>query len=160
MKNLIKVFLFSLIMIGIFTLFSTSYIPPVVPEPPPEARPLKVTGLTLEEFVLVGKKIFDGTGGCMLCHDPKIKRAPEITTSVRNAAKTIELSSYSGVAKNAEEYLIESLVNPSAYVTPGYGVEGGSPMIGFSESLSEAEILALVAYLQRLSGVEVSVKIP
>ena len=66
---------------------------------------------------------------------------------------------------SAEEFLYDSLVEPSAFVVAGFGVAGTndtiSPMPGAKESaigLSETEIKAVIAYLQQLSGVEVTVK--
>ena len=71
---------------------------------------------------------------------------------------------YKGEATDLASYLHESMVDPSAYVVPGFGKAGAkSPMpsvSGGSIGFSEAETLAVIAYLQDAGGVEVTVEIP
>jgi nitric oxide reductase subunit C len=52
---------------------------------------------------------------------------------------------YSGVATNAEEYIRESIVDPKAFIVPGYGITS-HPMPAY-DFLSEDQILALVEML-------------
>jgi hypothetical protein len=74
---------------------------------------------------------------------------------------------YKGGAEDLEAYLVESLVEPSAFVVAGFGKKGTndaeSPMPNVaagSIGLSEAEVSAVVAYLQDQAGAEVTVEIP
>ena len=66
-----------------------------------------------------------------------------------------------------EAYLLESMLQPSAYVVAGFGNVGSndteSPMpaaSGGSARLSGAEISAVIAYLQDRWGLDITVTIP
>lgn len=164
MNNFLKVALFSLLIIGVYTLYSVKIIPPITPEEPPREE---VTGKpkTVEELVALGEQVYNGKGACSLCHSPVAGRAPLLENAAVVAADRIKEKGYNGKAVDAEGYLFESLSDPSAYVVPGFGLAGTndkvSPMPAVQASaigLSETEIKAVVAYLQQLAGVEVTVK--
>lgn len=164
MNNFLKVAIFSLVIIGVYTLYSVKIIPPIAPEAPPMEE---ATGepKTTEELVALGEQVYNGKGACALCHSPVAGRAPLLENSAVVAADRIKEQGYSGKAVDAEGYLYESLAEPSAYVVPGFGLAGSndkvSPMPAVRSSaigLSATEIKAVVAYLQSLSGVEVTVK--
>jgi len=140
MKNFLKVTLFSLLLISLFSLYSNYGIPEIQPAPPPTEEKLDLGSMTMEQFVAVGEKIVNGKGTCTLCHNA-LGRAP----------------------------LLEKLVTlkPSVYVVVGFGKAGSndteSPMpdvTGGAIDLSEAEIGAVIAYLQDMGGAEVTVEIP
>lgn len=83
------------------------------------------------------------------------------------AAERLKDPRYKGGASGSAEYILESMVNPSAYVVAGFGVTGTndtqSPMPDVSKGaigLNEAELKAVSAYLQNLAGVDVTVEIP
>lgn len=159
-----KVALFSLIIIGVYTLYSVKIIPPITPEEPPREE-VTDEPKTVEELVALGEQVYNGKGACALCHSPVAQRAPLLENSAVVAADRIKEKGYKGKAIDAEGYLFESLSEPSAYVVPGFGLAGTkdtvSPMPAVQASaigLSEIEIKAVVAYLQHLSGVEVTVK--
>lgn len=166
MNNFLKVVIFSLALIGVFTAFSIWYIPPITPEPPPESAPVPVA-LDTEGLVRLGEEVFTGKGACTLCHDPVAGRAPELDDIASTAGKRLTDTRYAGSAKDAAGYIRESLMSPSAYVVAGYGVAGSadarspmpaadSPEIG----LAPVEVEAVIAYLQRRAGVEVTAKAP
>lgn len=166
MTNFLKVSGFSLLMIGGFTAFSNFGIPQIKPEPPPAEEKLDLGAMTIEQFVALGGKIYHGKGTCTLCHNA-MGRAPMLDRIANVAAETLKNPSYKGGAKTVEEYLHESLVKPSAFVPAGFGKAGTndveSPMpdvSGGGIGLSEAEIAAVIAYLQESSGGEVTVAIP
>lgn len=166
MKNFIKVSGFSLLMIGGFAAYSNFGIPQIKPEPPPVEEKLELGAMTMEQFVALGGKIYNGKGTCTLCHNA-MGRAPMLDRIGPVAAETLKSTNYKGTAKTIEEYLHESLVKPSAYVVAGFGKAGSndseSPMPDVSAGgigLSEAEIAAVIAYLQESSGSEVTVAIP
>jgi hypothetical protein len=94
-------------------------------------------------------------------------RAPLLEESAIVAEERLADAGYAGTAESVEDYLYESLAEPSAYVVAGYGKAGTgdteSPMPNILTGrigLSEVEARAVVAYLQDLSGVEVTVEIP
>jgi mono/diheme cytochrome c family protein len=164
MSNFLKVALFSLFIIGIYTLYSVKIIPPITPEAPPKEE-ASSEPVTVDELIALGEQVYNGKGACALCHSPVAGRAPLLENVAVLAEDRIKEKDYKGKAVNAEGYLYESLAEPSAYVVPGFGLAGTndkvSPMPAVQASaigLSETEIRAVVAYLQHLSGVEVTVK--
>lgn len=165
MNNFIKVALFSLFIIGVYTLYSVKIIPPITPEAPPREEAAGEPE-TVEELVALGEQVYNGKGACALCHSPVAGRAPLLENSAVVAEDRIKDKAYRGKAATAEEYLFESLENPSAFVVPGFGAPGTSdtvsPMPAVIESaigLNRTEIKAVVAYLQHLAGVEVTVRL-
>jgi mono/diheme cytochrome c family protein len=140
----LKVVLFTLIVIGIFTYYANS-IPQLESRPPKELS-LSKENLTPEALVQAGKDIFYGKGTCALCHaiGEKGPRAPDLA-GIGARAATRE------PGKSAKDYLIESLINPTAYVVEGYPPimpAVNKPPI----SLNPTEILAVVAFLESLGG--------
>lgn len=165
MNNFIKVALFSLFVIGVYTLYSVKIIPPITPEAPPREE---VAGVpeTVEELISLGEQVYNGKGACALCHSPVAGRAPLLENSAIVAEDRIKEKGYKGKATTAEEYLFESLEDPSAFVVPGFGAPGTndtvSPMPAVVESaigLNRTEIKAVVAYLQQLAGTDVTVRL-
>ncbi len=74
---------------------------------------------------------------------------------------------YKGEATNSGEYIYESLVKPSAFVVKTFGKAGTndevSPMPDVSTGsvgLSDAELKAVVAYLEDKAGMDITVEIP
>ncbi|MBF0169713.1 MAG: c-type cytochrome [Nitrospinae bacterium] len=163
---LIKIVLASLIIIMGFAGYTTWGIPLIVPEAPPVEEVL--TGdITMEQYIAMGEKIYLGKGTCTLCHTAVGGRAPVLDTVAAAAAERIADAGYKGKATNAEEYIHESMVETSAYVVPGFGKPGTndtvSPMPDVSKGaigLSPVELNAVIAYLQSLGGVDVTVQLP
>ena len=76
MNNFAKVILFSLIVILAFVLFANVYIPHIQPSPPPAEETIDVGAMTMDKFIALGDKVFNGKGTCTLCHNAVVKRAP------------------------------------------------------------------------------------
>lgn len=167
MKNLLKVVLFSLLTIGFFAGFANYGIPRIESAPPPKEEKLDLSGMTMDGFIALGDRIFNGKGTCTLCHNAVGGRAPMLDRVAVVSGERLKDSRYQGDAKDAESYIYESMIRPSAYVVVGFGKSGSqdteSPMPVISGSgigLSEVEINAVIAYLQELSGVEITVEVP
>lgn len=167
MSHFLKVVAFSLLVIALFAGFSNFGVPQIEPAPPPTEERMELGAMTMDQFVALGRKLFEGKGTCTLCHNPVGGRAPALERAAALAAERLKDARYKGRAKSVEDYLHESLVAPSAFVVAGFGKAGTndteSPMpdaSGGSIRLSEPELQAVVAYLQDLGGVEVTVKIP
>lgn len=167
MNNFLKVTAFSLFLIGVYTFFSDKLIPPITPEAPPKDEEVTAGSMTVEDFIRLGEKVFNGKGACTLCHNPVGGRAPSLDGIIKKAGGTIKEAGYRGGAKSAEEYVRESMANPSAYVVPGFGVTGSndkvSPMPDVRAGeigLSEVEIDSVIAYFQSAGGFEVTVGPP
>jgi cytochrome c551/c552 len=166
MKNFVKVALFSLLVISGFWGFSNFGIPQIKPADPPGEEKVDLGAMTMEQFIALGKKNFDGKGTCTLCHN-SLGRAPMLDKVGAVAAERMKDPRYKGSAKTVEEYLMESLVKPSAFVVAGFGKAGTndteSPMpdvTGGGIGFNEAEVKAVIAYMQDSSGSEVTVEIP
>lgn len=164
--ELLKILATSLVVIVGFVGYATYGIPLVVPEAPPVEE--KLTGaLTMDQFLALGKKVYDGKGTCTLCHNPVGGRAPLLDTVGSVANDRLKDARYKGKAKNGAEYIHESMVDPSAFVVTGFGKPGTndtvSPMPDVSKGaigLNPVEIDAVIAYLQSNAGVEVTVALP
>src|SRR3990172_7753913 len=125
MKTFLKLLAVCAIVLAAYTLYPMS-LPQQRAEPPPLEE--KIGALTMDKFIEIGKDIFDGKrggfGGCILCHDPKLGRAPVLVNMNSVSEKRLKDPRYKGKAKNVEEYLRESMMEPSAYVVRDYGVAG------------------------------------
>lgn len=69
------------------------------------------------------------------------------------AGSHVKAPDYHGKGTDAASYIRESILDPSAYVVPGptYSSKGQSMMPpGFAQSLTPAQVDAIVAYLMTL----------
>ncbi len=167
MKTFLSVVVFSLLVIGFFSAYSTYGIPQIQPAPPPVEEKLDLGAMTTAQFVALGGRIYEGKGTCTLCHNPVGGRAPLLEEAVALAEERLADVRYQGSATDIAGYLYESMAEPSAYVVAGFGKAGTddtvSPMPNILTGrigLSEVEVRAVIAYLQDLGGVEVTIEIP
>jgi len=166
MKNFLRVVMFSLITISFFWGFANYGVPKIEPAAPPTAEKLDLGSMTMEQFIALGDKLYNGKGTCTLCHN-ELGRAPMLDKIGRVGPERLADTRYQGEAKDIETYLYESMTKPSAFVVAGFGKAGTndteSPMpdvSGGSIGFSEEETLAVIAYLQDIGGAEVTVSIP
>ncbi len=140
----VKVGVFSLLVMGIYTYYANS-IPQIQSEPPEEIS-LEEGKVTPEQLARIGEQIFEGKGTCTICHrvGQVGARAPDLAgVGARAAARKPGVS--------AMAYLVESLLNPGAYVVEGFPKimpKIDRPPIG----LNRSEIWAVVAFLESLGG--------
>ena len=167
MRSFLKVAVFAIALIGLYTLFASVYVPQITPEPPPKDISAPAGPMTMEQFISLGESIFRGKGSCTLCHNSVGGRAPSLDNIAVTAKERLKDSRYKGRATDAEGYIYESMTDPSRYVVQGFGVAGTddtvSPMPdvrGGAIGLTEFEIRAVIAYLERACAVPVTVKIP
>lgn len=120
---------------------------------PPGARPTEPGS----DPRALGENIFrSATPACNACHStaPGADMAgPTLSGLVQRAEQVIASDEYQGSATDVEGFIYESIVEPSAYLTPGamYSAGGVSFMpTNYGESLSEEELQQLVAYLASL----------
>lgn len=166
MGQFFKVVAFMVVTIGLFAAYSNLGIPQIEPSPPQVEEELDLGSMSMEQFVALGERTFSGKGTCTLCHND-LGRAPTLAEIGEKAQQHLEDPDYAGGAENIEEYLMESLLKPSAYVVAGFGKAGSndteSPMpdvSGGSIALSVPELSAVVAFLQDNGGFEITVEIP
>ncbi|WP_457647426.1 c-type cytochrome [Profundibacter sp.] len=148
-------------------------LPQVVPD---TSEPVEVSteGLDMEGMIALGETIYKGKGTCTLCHNG-MGRAPDTLEMDMAATFPERLADprYKGVAagkdgaKAIEDYIIESMKEPSAFVVAGFGKKGTndteSPMPIVDKApieLSSVEMNAVTAFLQDLAGLEPTVPLP
>lgn len=157
-RNFAKVALFSLIVIGCYTLFASVYAPQTANVTQDEAAP--AAALSAKELARLGARIYNNKGACALCHEGSGTRAPRLDAVAGVFAERIKEPLYKGFAKNIDEYIVESMLRPSVYVVKGYGAKGSndtvSPMPDVSKEpigLTGAEVRAVVEFLKSRAGV-------
>jgi mono/diheme cytochrome c family protein len=144
MGNNLKVFALVIVLIGFYTLVA-NMIPQVQSEVPEELS--FEGGVTPEQLVTAGQQLFEGAGGCTACHGLGT-RAPNLLTDEAGTG-TIGVRCAKRVAgEDCKAYLHHSLIEPTAFVVPGY-----QPIMpDMRRTLSGAQIWALVAYLESQGG--------
>ncbi|MBI5327732.1 MAG: c-type cytochrome [Deltaproteobacteria bacterium] len=167
MKTFLKVVIFSVAVILFYAFYANVMIPQVRPAPPPAEAKLDMGSLTMEQFIHMGDEIFHGKGTCELCHNPVGGRAPLLDQVGKIAEERIKDPRYKGKAKTGEEYIRESMKEPSTFVVAGFGVKGTndtqSPMPVVTSGaigLKDFEVDAVIAYFQQKAGVTVTVQLP
>lgn len=166
MRVLAKIVGFGLALTFVFT--GVANLLPQVQGEAPEETTVDVGSLTMDDFIRLGEDLFKGKGTCALCHN-NMGRAPDLLALnvVDAAASRIVDERYEGGASDAAGYIHESMIEPSAYVVPGFGKKGTddreSPMPPIDQvpiELSEIEIDAVIAFLESKDGHTVTVALP
>src|SRR5438093_10527918 len=146
----VKASLFALAIMGSYTYFANSI--PQIESKPPQELSLEGGNVTPAQLVRAGEEIFKPKGTCEICHGigQAGTRAPDLA-GVGSRAATRK------PGMTAKAYLIESLIQPGAFIVPGYppimpAVD--KPPIG----LNRSELWALTAFLESL-GSTVDVKL-
>jgi mono/diheme cytochrome c family protein len=126
-------------------------------EHPPEELEIGVETDT-DTLVGMGETLLKGKGGCLLCHkitEQGNTRGPDLRGVGGRAGRRKP-------GLGAEAYLVESLVDPGAYVVAEFAASGGTTIMPAADQppadLSATELKALVAFLQSLGG-EITVEI-
>jgi mono/diheme cytochrome c family protein len=96
--------------------------------------------LSQEQLVAMGEQLFNSV--CSACHKAQNSVGPAFTGMAQRAATRI-----SGVT--AEEYIRQSILDPSAYIVPGFS--DVMPK-NFAQQYSDTQINALIAYIMAKSG--------
>src|SRR5262249_4219384 len=148
MKTFLKVFAFNVVVIAFF-LYVGNSIPQLGQDPPKEL--VLAADAPVEDFIKAGQDIFYGKGTCALCHEigKKGERCPDLAGVGARAETRIHEERYHGKATNGTEYIVESIMDPVAYVVEGYQ-PSMPPTIG--RQLSDLEFVAVVSFLQSQGG--------
>jgi cytochrome c2 len=147
MRTFLKVFAFNILIIAFF-LYVGNSIPQLRQDPPKEL--VLAAEAPAEDFVRAGQDIFYGKGTCALCHEigKKGERCPDLAGVGERAETRIKEAGYKGKATNGAEYLVESVMDPTAYVVEGY--QPSMPPVG--RQLNDLELVAVVSFLQSQGG--------
>lgn len=103
--------------------------------------------LTTADMVTVGRQIMEGKGFCLTCHTigkTGALRFPDLAGIGARAMTRVP-------GLNDVEYLAQSMYDPTAYVVAGFP-PAMPPINKPPISLSDQEILCVIAYLQTLGG--------
>lgn len=150
----VRVLGFVIIMLGIFTLIALGV--PQMASLPPAVETFDIASVkTPDDLASIGQKIFFSKGQCALCH----------SIGPSESARCPELAGIG--AKLAPEFIYESLTQPQAYVYLDFRHEGlpqeypaRMPHINKNPiALSEQEIYSVIAFLQKMSGEPISIKV-
>ncbi len=139
-----KVGLFAVIVMGSYTYFANSI--PQIESKPPQELSLEGGNVTQAQLVKAGEEIFKTKGTCEICHriGQKGTRAPDLAGIGGRAGRTKP-------GLSAKQYIIESLLNPGAYLVEGY--PNIMPTIDKPPiALNRSELWALTAFLESLGG--------
>lgn len=149
--TLLKIAAFTLAVVAAF-----AYLGQLVPQF--EEHPPKKVAITADadadDLVRFGRELVRGKGGCLVCHKDQETgndRGPDLRQAAAHAPNRKP-------GMTAEAYLIESLVDPGAFIVDGYP-NMMPPTNKPPANMSMAEIKASVAYLQSLAGIEPTVRI-
>src|SRR5215510_11035518 len=150
----VRIIGFVAIVLGLFSLVALA-VPQMESLPPAEEKFDIATVKTPTDMAAIGQKIFFSKGQCALCH----------SIGPSESARCPDLKGIG--AKLSREFLYESLTLPQAYIYQDYRVEGLAkeypatmPYINKNPiGLSRNEILAVIAFLQQMSGEPISVAV-
>ncbi len=102
-------------------------------------------------------------GGCVACHViPGVPGAvgtigPDLSNIGAVAAEMLTNGEYTGEAATVEEYLMESIISPDAFIAPecnGVPCQPGQMPAGMDALYTEEELNAMVAYMASLTDGE------
>jgi mono/diheme cytochrome c family protein len=140
----VKVGLFAVAVMGGYSYFANSI--PQIESKPPQDLSLEGGNVTPAQLVKAGEEIFHTKGTCEICHriGQAGTRAPDLAGVGARAGKRKP-------GMSAKAYIIESLLQPQAYVVEGY-----PPIMPTIDkppiALNRSELWALTAFLESLGG--------
>jgi mono/diheme cytochrome c family protein len=140
----LKVLAVTLVVLAFYTMVAN--VIPQLQSEVPETLELSL-GVTTEELVVAGERIFNGAGGCTACHGLGT-RAPNLVTD--HAGEGL-IGARCGTREpnvDCKAYLYESMTSPNKFVVRGF--EPIMPDV--RRQLSEEQIWATIAYLQAQGG--------
>ena len=150
----VRVLGFVIIMLGIFTLIALGV--PQMASLPPAVETFDIASVkTPDDLASIGQKIFFSKGQCALCH----------SIGPSESARCPDLAGIG--AKLAPDFIYESLTQPQAYIYLDFR-HGGLPeeypaqMPHINKNpiaLSKQEIYSVIAFLQKMSGEPISIKV-
>jgi mono/diheme cytochrome c family protein len=145
---------FVIIVLGSFSLIALGV--PQMASLPPAIETFDIASVkTPNDLAAIGQKIFFSKGQCALCH----------SIGPSESARCPDLAGIG--AKLAPEFLYESLTSPQSYIYMDFRHEGlpkeypaRMPHINKNPiALSKQEIYSVIAFLQKMSGEPISIKV-
>ena len=140
----LKVLAVTLVVLAFYTMVAN--VIPQLQSEVPETLELSL-GVTTEELVVAGERIFNGAGGCTACHGLGT-RAPNLVTDHAGEGLIGVRCGTRQPDVDCKTYLYESMTSPNKFVVRGF--EPIMPDV--RRQLSEEQIWATIAYLQAQGG--------
>ena len=150
----VRVLGFVVIVLGSFSLIALGV--PQMASLPPAVETFDIASVkTPDDLASIGQKIFFSKGQCALCH----------SIGPSESARCPDLAGIG--AKLAPEFIYESLTSPQSYIYLDFRHEGlpkeypaRMPYINKNPiALSKQEIYSVIAFLQKMSGEPISIKV-
>ncbi|NKB81981.1 MAG: c-type cytochrome [Nitrospirales bacterium] len=150
----VRVLGFVAMVLGSFSLVALSV--PQMASLPPAIESFDIASVkTPDDLASIGQKIFFSKGQCALCH----------SIGPSESARCPDLAGVG--AKLAPEFIYESLTDPQSYIYLDFRHEGlpeeypaRMPYINKNPiALSKPEIFSVIAFLQKMSGEPISIKV-
>lgn len=150
----IRVVGFVVIVLGTFSLIALGV--PQMASLPPAVETFDIASVkTPDDLAAIGQKIFFSKGQCALCH----------SIGPSESARCPDLKGIG--AKLTAEFIYESLTEPQSYIYLDFRHEGlpkeypaRMPYINKNPiALSNQEIFSVIAFLQKMSGEPISIKV-
>jgi len=150
----LRVLGFVAMVLGVFSLIALSV--PQMASLPPAVETFDLASVkSPDDLASIGQKIFFSKGQCALCH----------SIGPSESARCPDLNGIG--AKLAPEFIYESLTQPQAYIYLDYRHDGvpkeypaQMPHINKDPiGLNRQEIYSVIAFLQKMSGEPISVKV-
>lgn len=145
---------FTIIILGAFSLIALGV--PQMASLPPAVETFDLAEVkTPDDLASIGQKIFFSKGQCALCH----------SIGPSESARCPDLAGVG--AKLTPDFLYESLTQPQAFLYKDFRHEGvpkeypaTMPFINKNPiALSKQEIYSVIAFLQKMSGQPISIKV-
>src|SRR5438270_13761608 len=108
----VRVGVFAVLVMGSYAMFANSI--PQIESKPPQELSLEGGNVTPAQLVKAGEEIYKTKGTCEICHriGQQGTRAPDLAGVGARAGKRKP-------GMSAKAYIIESLINPTAYIVEG-----------------------------------------
>ncbi len=152
----VRILAFFFLIVGSFVAISQR-VPQVSSYPQKALSPEEFSAMSAEQLTAKGKQVFGTSGNrCSQCHtiSGAPGRGPNLGGIGASAiSRALERSAATGKKITAQDYLLESMMKPSAYVVKGYASPSIMPEAYKSPmDLSEEDMKSLVAYMESLGG--------
>ena len=128
--------------------WSDGSLPSEPPPPPVGDNPLRILETLQAEAIkgsaVSGESLYDAKFGCTDCHRNGASAPDTVGTWTRVLTERLSEPQFAGYS--AEQYVVESIVNPGAYVVDGYN--SGLMPADFGTRMTSQQLADIIAFLK------------